>query len=152
MASMDDAVFRSAWLRLCIGDRRGTCCCFRELLEDKDFAKVGEDESEHSRDVPDEEQYPYDTVKTSSLEAMHALKILPAKPIQESEYAGPAVKRSIKPNILFAEITTPFAPSKHPLPPPRSPLQQVHRPLKSKRVIPVCISCSSGTKSQKAEL
>lgn len=49
---------------------------------------MGEDESEHSRDVPDEEQYPYDTVKTSSLEAMHALKILPAKPIQESEYAG----------------------------------------------------------------
>ncbi|XP_043368352.1 cytokine-dependent hematopoietic cell linker [Dermochelys coriacea] len=54
---------------------------------DKHFAKVGEDESQHSRDVPDEEQYPYDTVKTSSLEAMHALKILPAKPIKESEYA-----------------------------------------------------------------
>ncbi|CAM5109713.1 unnamed protein product [Eretmochelys imbricata] len=54
---------------------------------DKHFAKAGEDESEHSRDVPDEEQYPYDTVKTSSLEAMHALTILPAKPIQESEYA-----------------------------------------------------------------
>ncbi|XP_050801469.1 cytokine-dependent hematopoietic cell linker [Gopherus flavomarginatus] len=54
---------------------------------DKHFAKVGEDESEHSRDVLDEEQYPYDTVKTSSLEAMHALKILPAKPIKESEYA-----------------------------------------------------------------
>ncbi|XP_067386437.1 cytokine-dependent hematopoietic cell linker [Emydura macquarii macquarii] len=54
---------------------------------DKHFAKVGQDESEPSCDVADEEQYLYDTVKTSSMEAMHVLKILPAKPIQESEYA-----------------------------------------------------------------
>ncbi|XP_039397984.1 cytokine-dependent hematopoietic cell linker [Mauremys reevesii] len=151
---------------------------------DKHFAKVGEDESEHSCDVPDEEQYAYDTVKTSSLEAMHALKILPAKPIKESEYAdqrylgdsatthisrntkysvisqpkssdsprdlgqcryvseesrvpnvkGPAVKRSMKPNIPFTEITREkekVIGSQNPLPPPRplETLPKQYQPL-----------------------
>lgn len=35
-----------------------------------------------------EEEDGYETVSSSMLEAIHSLRILPAKPLQESEYAG----------------------------------------------------------------
>lgn len=48
----------------------------------------GKSDLQSSSKVPDEEEGDYEIVSSSTLEAIHALRILPAKPLQESEYAG----------------------------------------------------------------
>lgn len=48
----------------------------------------GKSDLQSSSKAYEEEEGDYETVNSSTLEAIHALRILPAKPIQESEYAG----------------------------------------------------------------
>lgn len=48
----------------------------------------GKSDLQSSSKVSEEEEGDYETVSSSTLEAIHALRILPAKPLQESEYAG----------------------------------------------------------------
>ncbi|XP_054247663.1 cytokine-dependent hematopoietic cell linker [Indicator indicator] len=47
----------------------------------------GKTDLQSSSNVPEEEEGDYETVSSMTLEAIHALRILPAKPLQESEYA-----------------------------------------------------------------
>ncbi|XP_042664076.1 LOW QUALITY PROTEIN: cytokine-dependent hematopoietic cell linker [Tyto alba] len=60
----------------------------------KDLTMKGKSDSQSSSKVPEEEEGDYETVSSSTLEAIHALRILPAKPLQESEYAD---KRCLRP-------------------------------------------------------
>ncbi|XP_051654068.1 cytokine-dependent hematopoietic cell linker [Manacus candei] len=57
-----------------------------------------------------EEEDDYETISSSTLQAIHALRILPAKPLQESEYAD---KRCLRPS----GSTSPM--SEHPSQPPQ---------------------------------
>ncbi|XP_053796946.1 cytokine-dependent hematopoietic cell linker [Vidua chalybeata] len=47
----------------------------------------GKSDVQFSSELSEEEDNMYETVSSSVLEAMHSLRILPAKPLQESEYA-----------------------------------------------------------------
>ncbi|XP_030306027.1 cytokine-dependent hematopoietic cell linker [Calypte anna] len=71
----------------------------------------GKSDFQSSSKLPEEEEGDYETVSSSTLEAIHALRILPAKPPQESEYAD---KRCLKP----PGATSPPAPPDPSLPPP----------------------------------
>ncbi|XP_075608596.1 cytokine-dependent hematopoietic cell linker [Balearica regulorum gibbericeps] len=62
---------------------------------DKDLTMKGKSDLQSSSKVSEEEEGDYETVSSSTLEAIHALRILPAKPIQESEYAD---KRCLRPS------------------------------------------------------
>ncbi|XP_055651020.1 cytokine-dependent hematopoietic cell linker isoform X3 [Falco biarmicus] len=53
----------------------------------KDLTMKGKSDLQSSSKVSEEEEGDYETVSSSTLEAIHALRILPAKPQQESEYA-----------------------------------------------------------------
>ncbi|XP_040450045.1 cytokine-dependent hematopoietic cell linker [Falco naumanni] len=53
----------------------------------KDLTMKGKSDLQSSSKVTEEEEGDYETVSSSTLEAMNALRILPAKPQQESEYA-----------------------------------------------------------------
>ncbi|KAM7112813.1 cytokine-dependent hematopoietic cell linker [Ciconia maguari] len=55
----------------------------------------GKSDLQSSSKVSEEEEGDYETVSSSTLEAIHALRILPAKPLQESEYAD---KRCLRPS------------------------------------------------------
>lgn len=48
----------------------------------------GKSDFQLSSELSEEEDNMYETVNSSVLEAIHSLRILPAKPLQESEYAG----------------------------------------------------------------
>lgn len=48
----------------------------------------GKSDLQFSSKPSEEGENVYETVSSSMLEAVHSLKILPAKPLQESEYAG----------------------------------------------------------------
>ncbi|KAM6361771.1 cytokine-dependent hematopoietic cell linker [Alca torda] len=61
----------------------------------KDLTMKGKSDLQSSSKVPEEEEGDYETVSSSTLEAIHALRILPAKPLQESEYAD---KRCLRPS------------------------------------------------------
>ncbi|XP_074848196.1 cytokine-dependent hematopoietic cell linker [Carettochelys insculpta] len=83
----------------------------------KHFAKVGEEESQHSRFIPNEEQYRYDTVNTSILEARQSSTILPAKPMKEPEYAdkwylgdSASTQLSRNMNITIQHMSSDFPP------------------------------------------
>ncbi|XP_055557556.1 cytokine-dependent hematopoietic cell linker isoform X3 [Falco cherrug] len=53
----------------------------------KDLTMKGKSDLQSSSKASEEEEGDYETVSSSTLEAIHALRILPAKPQQESEYA-----------------------------------------------------------------
>ncbi|XP_033369519.1 cytokine-dependent hematopoietic cell linker isoform X2 [Parus major] len=55
----------------------------------------GKSDLQFSSKLSDEEENMYETVSSSMLEAMDSLRILPAKPLQESEYAD---KRCLRPS------------------------------------------------------
>lgn len=57
-------------------------------IQNEDLKIKGKNDLQSSSKVSEEEEGDYETVSSSTLEAIHALKILPAKPLQESEYAG----------------------------------------------------------------
>ncbi|XP_074947980.1 cytokine-dependent hematopoietic cell linker isoform X1 [Phalacrocorax aristotelis] len=61
----------------------------------KDLTVKGKSDLQSPFWVSEEEEGDYETVSSSTLEAIHALRILPAKPIQESEYAD---KRCLRPS------------------------------------------------------
>ncbi|XP_028941686.1 cytokine-dependent hematopoietic cell linker [Antrostomus carolinensis] len=60
-----------------------------------DLTMKGKSDLQSSSKVSEEEDDDYETVSSSTLEAIHALSILPAKPLQESEYAD---KRCLRPS------------------------------------------------------
>ncbi|KAM6071899.1 cytokine-dependent hematopoietic cell linker [Theristicus caerulescens] len=76
--------------------------------------------------VSEEEESDYETVRSSTLEAIHALRILPAKPLQESEYAD---KRCLRPSG-----TTSPANSQHTSQPPQYSAK--HTPVLEERSVP----------------
>ncbi|RMC14332.1 hypothetical protein DUI87_09426 [Hirundo rustica rustica] len=55
----------------------------------------GKSDLQFSSNLSEEEENVYETVSSSTLEAIHSLRILPAKPLQESEYAD---KRCLRPS------------------------------------------------------
>ncbi|PKU45163.1 cytokine-dependent hematopoietic cell linker [Limosa lapponica baueri] len=59
-----------------------------QQIMNKDLTMKGKSDLQSSSKVPEEEEGDYEIVNSSTLEAIHALRILPAKPLQESEYAG----------------------------------------------------------------
>ncbi|XP_067154327.1 cytokine-dependent hematopoietic cell linker isoform X2 [Apteryx mantelli] len=61
----------------------------------KDLSRKGSDELKSSSKISQEEEGDYETVSSSTLEAIHALRILPAKPLQESEYADTRCLKSL---------------------------------------------------------
>ncbi|XP_010575181.1 PREDICTED: putative protein TPRXL [Haliaeetus leucocephalus] len=65
------------------------------LKQNKDLTMKGKSDLQSSSKVSEEEEGDYETVSSSTLEAIHALRILPAKPLQESEYAD---KRCLRPS------------------------------------------------------
>lgn len=48
----------------------------------------GKSDLQFSSKLSEEEENVYETVSSTLVEAIHSLRILPAKPLQESEYAG----------------------------------------------------------------
>ncbi|XP_074004259.1 cytokine-dependent hematopoietic cell linker [Numenius arquata] len=78
----------------------------------KDLTMKGKSDSK----VPEEEEGDYEVVNSSTLEAIHALRILPAKPLQESEYAD---KRCLRPSGTTSPTNnqhtsqSPHYPAKH---------------------------------------
>lgn len=62
--------------------------CISSSIQNKDLTMKGKSDLQSSSKVSEEEEGDYETVSSSTLEAIHALRILPAKPLQESEYAG----------------------------------------------------------------
>ncbi|XP_054028066.1 cytokine-dependent hematopoietic cell linker [Dryobates pubescens] len=65
------------------------------MPQNKDLTREGKADIQSSSNVSEEEEGDYETVSSTTLEAIHALRILPAKPIQESEYAD---KRCLRPS------------------------------------------------------
>lgn len=57
-------------------------------IQSKYLTMKGKNDLQFSSKQPEEEENLYETVSSSTLEAIHSLRILPAKPLQESEYAG----------------------------------------------------------------
>ncbi|XP_074677362.1 cytokine-dependent hematopoietic cell linker [Strix aluco] len=66
-----------------------------KILSNKDLTMKGKSDLQSSPKVSEEEEGDYETVNSSTLEAIRALRILPAKPLQESEYAD---KRFLRPS------------------------------------------------------
>ncbi|KAM6075632.1 cytokine-dependent hematopoietic cell linker [Chlamydotis macqueenii] len=63
--------------------------------KNKDSTMKAKSNLQSSSNVSEGEEGDYEIVSSSTLEAIHALKILPAKPLQESEYAD---KRCLRPS------------------------------------------------------
>ncbi|XP_014822179.1 PREDICTED: cytokine-dependent hematopoietic cell linker [Calidris pugnax] len=84
----------------CTENRRTTTVNTYHL--NKDLTMKGKSDLQSSSKVPEEEEDDYDIVNSSTLEAIHALRILPAKPIQESEYAD---KRWLRPSGTTSPTT-----------------------------------------------
>ncbi|XP_068259226.1 cytokine-dependent hematopoietic cell linker [Nyctibius grandis] len=61
----------------------------------KDLTMKGKSDLQSSSNISEEEEGDYEIVNSSTLEAINALRILPAKPLQESEYAD---KRCLRPS------------------------------------------------------
>ncbi|KAJ7410592.1 cytokine-dependent hematopoietic cell linker [Willisornis vidua] len=82
--------------------------------------------------LSEEDEDEYETVSSSTLDAMNALRILPAKPPQESEYAD---KRCLKPSVttspMSEDTSQPLQYPTDPMPPPRPPntLPKPYQPL-----------------------
>ncbi|XP_065490853.1 cytokine-dependent hematopoietic cell linker [Caloenas nicobarica] len=92
----------------------------------KDLTMKGKSDLQSSSKVSEEEEGDYETVSSSTLEAMHALRILPAKPLQESEYAD---KHCLRPSR-----TTSPANSQHTAQPP--PYSVKHVSVLEERSVP----------------
>ncbi|KAM9661394.1 cytokine-dependent hematopoietic cell linker [Morphnus guianensis] len=69
----------------------------------KDLTTKGKSDLQSSSKVSEEEEGDYETVSSSTLEAIHALRILPAKPLQESEYAD---KRCLRPSSTTSPMNS----------------------------------------------
>uniref|UniRef100_A0A8C3DTR9 Cytokine dependent hematopoietic cell linker n=1 Tax=Corvus moneduloides TaxID=1196302 RepID=A0A8C3DTR9_CORMO len=85
----------------------------------KYFTMKGKSDLQFSSKLSEEEDE-YETVSSSMLEAIHSLRILPAKPLQESEYAD---KRCLRPSGSTSPTSEnpsqPLQYSTEPTPPPR---------------------------------
>ncbi|XP_074879280.1 cytokine-dependent hematopoietic cell linker isoform X1 [Buteo buteo] len=92
----------------------------------KDLTMKGKSDLQSSSKVSEEEEGDYETVSSSTLEAIHALRILPAKPLQESEYAD---KRCLRPSS-----TTSSMKSQHTSQPPQYSAK--HTPVLEGRSVP----------------
>ncbi|XP_074443701.1 cytokine-dependent hematopoietic cell linker isoform X1 [Larus michahellis] len=92
----------------------------------KDLTMKGKSDLQSSSKVPEEEEGDYEIVSSSTLEAIHALRILPAKPLQESEYAD---KRCLRPSG-----TTSSANNQHTSQPPQ--YSAIHTPVLEGRSAP----------------
>ncbi|XP_010141272.1 PREDICTED: cytokine-dependent hematopoietic cell linker, partial [Buceros rhinoceros silvestris] len=99
----------------------------------EDFARKSKSDLQPSSKVSEEHEDVYEVVNTSTLEAIHALRILPAKPLQESEYAD---KRCLRPSGTTSpknsQCTSQFPQhSADPVPPPRplKTLPKEYQPL-----------------------
>ncbi|XP_071412893.1 cytokine-dependent hematopoietic cell linker [Pithys albifrons albifrons] len=68
----------------------------------KYLAMKGKADLRPSPKLSEEDEDEYETVSSSTLEAMNALRILPAKPPQESEYAD---KRCLKPSVTTSPMS-----------------------------------------------
>ncbi|XP_068799467.1 cytokine-dependent hematopoietic cell linker [Struthio camelus] len=77
----------------------------------KDLTRKGSNELKSPSKISHEEEGDYETVSSSTLEAMHALRILPAKPLQESEYAD---TRCLKPLGTTSRVTNQHTSSQPP--------------------------------------
>ncbi|KAM6261672.1 cytokine-dependent hematopoietic cell linker [Porphyrio hochstetteri] len=98
-----------------------------------DLAMKGKSDLQSYSKVSEEEEGDYETVSSATLEAIHALRILPAKPLQESEYAD---KRCLRPSGTTSpenseHISQPPQYSANPVPPPRplKTLPKQYQPL-----------------------
>ncbi|XP_030904243.1 cytokine-dependent hematopoietic cell linker [Melopsittacus undulatus] len=69
----------------------------------EDLKIKGKNNLQSSSKASEEEEGHYETVSSSTLEAIHALKILPAKALQESEYAD---KRCLRPSGTTSPVNT----------------------------------------------
>ncbi|XP_035759350.1 cytokine-dependent hematopoietic cell linker [Egretta garzetta] len=92
----------------------------------KDLTMKGKSDLQPSSKVPGEEEGDYETVSSSTLEAIHALRILPAKPLQESEYAD---KRCLRPSGTTSPVN-----SQHTSQPPQHSAK--HMPVLEGRSMP----------------
>ncbi|XP_019328906.1 PREDICTED: cytokine-dependent hematopoietic cell linker [Aptenodytes forsteri] len=99
----------------------------------KDLTMKGKSDLQSSSKVSEEKEGDYETVSSSTLEAIHALRILPAKPLQESEYAD---KRYLRPSGTTSPMNSqhtsqPPQHSANPVPPPRplKTLPKQYQPL-----------------------
>ncbi|XP_009984321.1 PREDICTED: cytokine-dependent hematopoietic cell linker, partial [Tauraco erythrolophus] len=99
----------------------------------KDLTMKGKSDLQSSSKASEEEEGDYETVNSSTLEAIQALRILPAKPIQESEYAD---KRCLRPagtasSTNSQHTSQPPQYSADPVPPPRplTTLPKQYQPL-----------------------
>ncbi|XP_025889854.1 cytokine-dependent hematopoietic cell linker [Nothoprocta perdicaria] len=62
-------------------------CLPKGSQQSSDLTRKRTNEPKSSSKISHEQEGDYETVSSSTLEAIHALRILPAKPLQESEYA-----------------------------------------------------------------
>ncbi|KAM6135715.1 cytokine-dependent hematopoietic cell linker [Phoenicopterus ruber ruber] len=99
----------------------------------KDFIMKGKSDLQSSPKACEEVEGDYETVSSSTLEAIHALRILPARPLQESEYAD---KRCLRPSgttspMNSQDTSQPPQYSADPVPPPRplKTLPKQYQPL-----------------------
>ncbi|KAM6266774.1 cytokine-dependent hematopoietic cell linker isoform 2-T2 [Spheniscus humboldti] len=92
----------------------------------KDLTMKGKSDLQSFSKVSEEEEGDYETVSSSTLEAIHALRILPAKPLQESEYAD---KRYLRPSGTTSPMN-----SQHTSQPPQHSAK--HMPVLAGRSVP----------------
>ncbi|KAM9294943.1 cytokine-dependent hematopoietic cell linker [Morus bassanus] len=104
-----------------------------KILSNKDLTVKSKSDLQSSFWVSEEEEGDYETVSSSTLEAIHALRILPAKPLQESEYAD---KRCLRPSGTTSPTNSQHTSqlpqySANPVPPPRplKTLPKQYQPL-----------------------
>ncbi|KAM9193196.1 cytokine-dependent hematopoietic cell linker [Mergus octosetaceus] len=120
-------------------------------MQDKNF--TGEDQADFKScsELYGKEEDDYETVNSSTLEPIHALRILPPKPLQESEYAD---KRYLMPSGITSEMSSqhPSQSPQHlaPLPPPRplKTLPKQYQPLPPETKISSQVSHTRKTLSQ----
>ncbi|KAM8808689.1 cytokine-dependent hematopoietic cell linker [Eudromia elegans] len=103
--------------------------------QSKDLTRKGTNELNSSSKPSHKKEGDYETVSSSTLEAMHALRILPAKPLQESEYADRRhVNSSGTTSYMTNQHTHSQSPPQYlinPVPPPRplKTLPKQYQPL-----------------------
>ncbi|XP_056346004.1 cytokine-dependent hematopoietic cell linker [Oenanthe melanoleuca] len=95
----------------------------------------GKSDLQFSSKPPEEGENVYETVNSSMLEAVHSLRILPAKPLQESEYADKRCLRSSgttspasksPPQLLQGSAIRTFDPEERTLPNVRGGRMKIH--------------------------
>ncbi|KAM6400687.1 cytokine-dependent hematopoietic cell linker [Pluvialis apricaria] len=105
----------------------------------KDLTMKGKSDLQSCSKASDEEEGDYEIVSSSTLEAIRALRILPAKPLQESEYAD---KRCLRPSGTTSPVNNQHTSQ----PPQHSAVSKDLKPQSqtdfSFSVIPFKVKCS----------